>query len=80
MNVNDLGMYNVFDDTTFAFGHIILPVSGFRKYRERMAIILSVHDNRRSIQKLTSTGQGVQNAAEGRHGHRQFRRSVFTFY
>lgn len=52
-----LGMCNVFDDTAFAFGHIILPVLGFRKYRKRMAIILSVHDNRRSVQKLTTTGQ-----------------------
>jgi len=44
-----------------------------------MAVILSVHDNRRSVQKLTTTGQGVQNVAEGRHDHRQFRRSVFTY-
>jgi len=80
VNVNDLGMCNVFNDTVFAFGHMILPVLGFRKYRERVAVILSVHDNWRSVQKLTTTGQGVQNTAEGRHDHRQFRRYVFTFY
>jgi len=80
VNVNDLGMCNVFDDTAFTFAHMILLVLGFRKYRERMAVIFSVHDNRRSVQKLTTTGQGVQNAAEGRHDHRQFRRCVFTFY
>jgi len=45
-----------------------------------MAVILSVHDNRRGVQKLTTTGHGVQNAAEGRHDHGQFRRSVFKFY
>jgi len=56
----------------------MLPVIGFRKYRERMAIILFVHDNRRSVQKFTATGRGVQNSTERRHDHRQFWRSVFT--
>jgi len=60
---------NVFNDTGFAFGHIILSVIGFRKYRERMAIVLSVHDNRRGVQKFTATSRGVQNAAERRHDH-----------
>lgn len=68
-------MYN---NTASEFGNIMLLFIGFRKYRKRMAIILSIHDNRRSVQKLTATGRGVQNSAERRHDHRQFWRSVFT--
>jgi len=44
-----------------------------------MAVTLSVHDNRRSVQKLTAAGRGVQNAAEGRHDHRQYRRSGLIY-